>query len=140
MGGTQARAQVTAIHAGACHETDPSLLLIALMPALAQAQVPTADPTATRSATAWPRRRWHPATSGPAAAAGAAVAAAHAADQVHRSGPGRARPAPKPADKVYDRNGRIVPGSARGPNRVFDSRTGRYYDSVPAGDGQQIKR
>ncbi|MDU1660951.1 MAG: classical arabinogalactan protein 4, partial [Stenotrophomonas maltophilia] len=38
-------------------------------------------------------------------------------------------------------NGRIVPGvRPAGPNRVFDSRTGRYYDSVPAGDGQQIKR
>ena len=50
-------------------------------------------------------------------------------------------PAPRPADKVYDRNGRIVPGvRPAGPNRVFDSRTGRYYDSVPAGDGQQIKR
>jgi hypothetical protein len=63
-----------------------------------------------------------------------AVAAAGAADQVHRPAQIAPTPAPKPADKVYDRNGRIVPGvRPAGPNRVFDSRTGRYYDSVPAG-------
>ena len=65
------------------------------------------------------------------------------AQPIRSTGPAQIAPtpAPKPADKVYDRNGRIVPGvRPAGPNRVFDSRTGRYYDSVPAGDGQQIKR
>jgi len=49
-------------------------------------------------------------------------------------------PAPKPSSKVYDRTGRIIPGvRPAGPNRVFDSRTGRYYDSMPSSDGQQIR-
>ncbi|HBS54912.1 MAG TPA: classical arabinogalactan protein 4, partial [Stenotrophomonas sp.] len=64
------------------------------------------------------------------------------AQPIHSTGPAQVTPAPatRAADKVYDRNGRIVPGvRPAGPNRVFDSRTGRYYDSVPAGDGQQVK-
>ncbi|MEG0195566.1 MAG: classical arabinogalactan protein 4, partial [Stenotrophomonas sp.] len=65
------------------------------------------------------------------------------AQPIRSTGPAQVTPTPAPAlpDKVYDRNGRIVPGvKPVGPNRVFDSRTGRYYDSVPTGDGQQIKR
>ena len=64
------------------------------------------------------------------------------AQPIRSTGPAQVAPAPapKPADKVYDRNGRIIPGvRPAGPNRVFDSRTGRYYDSVPQGDGQQIR-
>ncbi|MCU1135888.1 classical arabinogalactan protein 4 [Stenotrophomonas maltophilia] len=109
-------------------------LLLALLPIVALAQVPTADPTATRSAT----------TVAPQPVAPPAQAARpQPAQPIKSTGPARVAPAPvpKPADKVYDRNGRIVPGvRPAGPNRVFDSRTGRYYDSVPAGDGQQIKR
>jgi hypothetical protein len=42
--------------------------------------------------------------------------------------------------KVYDRNGRELSGMEQaGPNRVRDTRTGRYYDTVPMGDGQRIK-
>lgn len=42
--------------------------------------------------------------------------------------------------KVYDRNGRELHGMEQaGANRVRDSRTGRYYDTVPMGDGQRIK-
>lgn len=45
-----------------------------------------------------------------------------------------------PPAKVYDRNGREVYGMEQaGPNRVRDTRTGRYYDTVPAGDGQRIQ-
>lgn len=41
--------------------------------------------------------------------------------------------------KVYDRNGRALTGMEQvGPNRVRDTRTGRYYDTVPMGDGQRI--
>lgn len=41
--------------------------------------------------------------------------------------------------KVYDRNGRELSGMEQaGPNRVRDTRTGRYYDTMPMGDGQRI--
>ena len=117
------------------------LLLLALLPALALAQVPTADPTATRSTT----------TVGPPPVPPPPQAARphpqvlpwpHRAQPTKSTGPAQVAPTPvpKPADKVYDRNGRIIPGvRPAGPNRVFDSRTGRYLDSVPQGDGQQIR-
>lgn len=121
-----------------------ALLLSALLPLVAQAQVPTSSsPTATRSANSvnpppvapqpppQPVRPDLPVTIAP-----------QPPRPIRSTGPAQAVPAPAPRvqDKVYDRNGRIVPGvKPAGPNRVFDSRTGRYYDSVPAGDGQQIK-
>ncbi len=41
--------------------------------------------------------------------------------------------------KLYDRGGRLVPGAVQvGPNRVLDTRSGRYYSTVPSGDGQRI--
>ena len=41
--------------------------------------------------------------------------------------------------KVYDRNGRALNGMEQaGPNRVRDTQTGRYYNTVPQGDGQRI--
>lgn len=41
--------------------------------------------------------------------------------------------------RVYDRNGLPLNGMEQvGPNRVRDSRTGRYYDTAPTGDGQRI--
>ncbi|WP_315387473.1 classical arabinogalactan protein 4 [uncultured Stenotrophomonas sp.] len=63
---------------------------------------------------------------------------------IQSQGPARVVPPAPPATtappKVYDRHGRIVPGMQQaGPNRVLDTRTGRYYDSVPTGDGQRIK-
>jgi hypothetical protein len=116
-------------------------LLIALLPTMALAQVPTADPTTTRSA----------ATVAPAPVPPPPQAARpqpqvlptpQPTQPIKSTGPAQVAPpsVPKPADKVYDRNGRIIPGvRPAGPNRVFDSRTGRYYDSVPQGDGQQIR-
>ncbi|MBA0437142.1 classical arabinogalactan protein 4 [Stenotrophomonas maltophilia] len=117
------------------------LLLIALLPALALAQVPTADPTATRSTTTVAPA---PVVPPPQAARPQpqVLPSPQPAQPIRSTGPAQVAPAPapKPADKVYDRNGRIVPGvRPAGPNRVFDSRTGRYYDSVPQGDGQQIR-
>lgn len=48
---------------------------------------------------------------------------------------------PAMAPMVYDRQGRLLPGlQPAGPNRVLDTRTGRYYDAVPAGDGMRIVR
>jgi hypothetical protein len=63
---------------------------------------------------------------------------------IQSQGPAQVVPPAPPATtappKVYDRHGRIVPGMKRaGPNRVLDTRTGRYYDAVPSGDGQRIK-
>ena len=61
---------------------------------------------------------------------------------IQSQGPAQVVPAPATTapPKVYDRNGRIIPGvKPVGPNRMFDSRTGRYYDSAPATQGQQIK-
>ncbi|HEY0333046.1 MAG TPA: hypothetical protein VGC74_04960 [Stenotrophomonas sp.] len=41
--------------------------------------------------------------------------------------------------RVYGSNGLPVVGMEQaGPNRVRDSRTGRYYDTKPTGDGQRI--
>ncbi|HHA2535346.1 TPA: classical arabinogalactan protein 4 [Stenotrophomonas maltophilia] len=120
-----------------------SLLLMALLPLVAQAQVPTSStPTATRSATTVAPQ---PVVPPPQAARPQpqVLPSPQPTQPIKSTGPAQVAPAPvpKPADKVYDRNGRIVPGvRPAGPNRVFDSRTGRYYDSVPAGDGQQIKR
>lgn len=61
---------------------------------------------------------------------------------IQSQGPAQVVPAPATTapPKVYDRNGRIIPGvKPVGPNRVFDSRTGRYYDAAPGTQGQQIK-
>jgi len=118
------------------------LLLSALLPLLAQAQVPTGSPTATRSSStvAPPPVAPPPQASRPQPQV---LPSPQPAQPIRSTGPAQVAPTPAPAlpDKVYDRNGRIVPGvKPVGPNRVFDSRTGRYYDSVPTGDGQQIKR
>lgn len=118
-----------------------SLLLIALLPATALAQVPTADPTATRSATTVAPAPVTPPPQ-PARPQPQVLPTPQPAQPIRSTGPAQVAPmaVPKPADKVYDRNGRIIPGvRPAGPNRVFDSRTGRYYDSVPQGDGQQIR-
>ncbi|HGM7322394.1 TPA: classical arabinogalactan protein 4 [Stenotrophomonas maltophilia] len=117
-------------------------LLLALLPALALAQVPTGNPTATRSSTTVAPQPVVPPVQ-PARPQPQVLPSPQPVQPIKSTGPAQVAPtpAPKPADKVYDRNGRIVPGvRPAGPNRVFDSRTGRYYDSVPAGDGQQIKR
>jgi hypothetical protein len=61
---------------------------------------------------------------------------------IQSKGPSQPAPMQGPAvqGKVYDRHGRIIPGARQvSPNRVLDTRTGRYYDSLPSGDGQQIK-
>ncbi|MGF6419640.1 hypothetical protein ABH900_003154 [Stenotrophomonas sp. AN71] len=117
------------------------LLLIALLPALALAQVPTADPTATRSATTVAPASVAPPPQ-PARPQPQVLPSPQPVQPIKSTGPAQVAPAPalNPSDKVYDRNGRIIPGvRPAGPNRVFDSRTGRYYDSVPQGSGQQIR-
>ena len=117
-------------------------LLLALLPivALALAQVPTADPTATRSATTWRRSPWHHRHR---------LLARNRRCCRRRSRRSRSDPPVRPGSRrrrCRSRPTRSMTAMAASfracarPARVFDSRTGRYYDSVPAGDGQQIKR
>lgn len=41
--------------------------------------------------------------------------------------------------KVYDRQGQLLRGYKQvGPNRVLDTRTGRYHDTAQMGDGQRL--
>lgn len=48
---------------------------------------------------------------------------------------------PASTPMVYDRNGRLLQGmQPAGPNRVLDTKTGRYYDAVPAGEGMRVVR
>ncbi|MDQ1094791.1 hypothetical protein QE400_004204 [Xanthomonas sacchari] len=42
--------------------------------------------------------------------------------------------------RLYDRSGQVIPGAMQvGPNRALDTRTGRYYNTVPSGDGVRIQ-
>ncbi len=57
------------------------------------------------------------------------------------------KPKPKPvvvpqtSRPVFNSNGQQVNGMRQaGPNRVLDTRTGRYYNTVPSGTGQRIVR
>ena len=135
-----------------------SLLLfgVLLVPAIALAQMTApSSPTATRGGTSLaapppptpaqpvppvqptrpvpqtlpaPRQTPRPAVSPPAG-------------PIRSTGPAQVMPAPRTTapTKVYDRDGRIIPGVQQaGPNRVFDSRTGRYHDSVPQGGDSRI--
>ncbi|KAG1244680.1 hypothetical protein G6F65_021662 [Rhizopus arrhizus] len=82
------RRKVNAIHAGACHETDPSPA--ADRPAARAGAGPGADCRSDRHPHhhhRGPRAGGTAAASGPPAAPGAAVTAAGATDQIHRSGP-----------------------------------------------------
>ncbi|WP_303637770.1 classical arabinogalactan protein 4 [Stenotrophomonas tuberculopleuritidis] len=122
-----------------------ALLLSALLPLVAQAQVGAPDPTATRGGTRVAPTTTPappPARSQPQPQAVPSVQPVQPAQPIRSTGPAQITPTPAATlpDKVYDRNGRIVPGvKPVGPNRVFDSRTGRYHDSVPTGNGQQIR-
>ncbi|WMJ67684.1 classical arabinogalactan protein 4 [Stenotrophomonas sp. 24(2023)] len=122
-----------------------AVLLLALLPGLALAQIAAPpSPTATRSTTtvAPAPVATPPPGSAPAPVQGPLPSPVLPRQPIPSSGP--AKPVAPPArtlpDKVYDRDGRIVPGmKAVGPNRVLDTNTGRYYDSIPQGNGQQIK-
>lgn len=127
----------------------PSLIRVAatialLAPALASAQrldpVP-ASPTVTRQSTTL--------KSAPVAKAAPVSSSlddrpsssqtAHPSAHPPAKAAGNAAAARRPV-KLYDRRGRRIPGAVQvGANRVLDTRTGRYYSTVPSGDGQRIK-
>jgi len=126
-------------------------LLLLLLPALGWAQVPVSanSPTGTRSATTLasppPPPRPLPAPVQPPAPPQPPVVQPMQSPPVPAPVPRSSGPipsqgpapvvAPPPSTaptKVYDRDGRIIPGvKPAGPGRVFDSRTGRYHDTVP---------
>ncbi|MDR6673236.1 hypothetical protein [Xanthomonas sp. 1678] len=129
------------------------LSLCVLSPAMAAAQSlqpAPKSPTATRQATtvqpAPAPVSTRPVTPPPTAPMPSGLGQRAQPAPIPQQGPSRpAAPAstapgttPAPA-KVYDRSGRLIPGAVQaGPNRVLDTRSGRYYSTVPSGDGQRI--
>lgn len=120
--------------------------LLALLPMIAAAQIAAPrKPTDTRPAASPVTRPAPTPAPVPAPATPAPVNPQQLRTHpIQSQGPARVVPPAPPATtapiKVYDRHGRIVPGMQQaGPNRVLDTRTGRYYDAVPTGDGQRIK-
>jgi|ThiBioDrversion2_2_1062182.scaffolds.fasta_scaffold00158_66 hypothetical protein len=119
-----------------------SIAMLAATPAMAQLK-PTPAPTETRPVSLPPPSK--PASD----ASGQAADNARLREQLEQSGSGNAATArPKPAAKpqtaevpVYDQEGRRLNGMRpAGPGRVMDTRTGRYHDTVPSGDGVRIVR
>lgn len=107
------------------------------------------SPTATRQATSL-KPVPSPASAPPSSAAPIPSGLGQRAQPAPIPQQGPSRPAslapattapattPTPA-KVYDRGGRLIPGAVQvGPNRVLDTRSGRYHSTVPSGDGQRI--
>lgn len=129
--------------------------LLAGLPLAASAQIgPPPDPTRTRPVlmpSPAPTPLPTPVRPAPADSLSGELAPVKSNSQIQQQlrtapiqseGPSRAAPIQGPVvqQKVYDRNGRIIPGAKSvGPNRVLDTRTGKYYDAVPSAGGQQIK-
>lgn len=132
-----------------------AVALLVLLPAAAMAQIgPPPSPTKTRPVVVSqpaPTPLPTPVRPAPADSLSGQMAPVKSDSQVQqqlRTHPIQAqgdRPAqpiqgPTLQPKVYDRHGRIIPGARQvGPNRVLDTRTGKYYDAIPSGNGQQIK-
>ncbi|WP_369977102.1 hypothetical protein [Xanthomonas bundabergensis] len=122
-----------------------SLIRVAAIAALATAQSldsAPSSPTATRQSTTL--------QSAPAARTAPVSSSLDDRPQASPSSvrkPAKAKPSPANAAaaadrrpvKLYDRSGRLIPGAVQvGPNRVLDTRSGRYHSTVPSGDGQRI--
>jgi len=132
---------------------------LVLLPSLALAQVAApSSPTSTRAATTvvpppaapvasrpvpvvQPSPPAPPRQAAPAPVPRPVTAPPAEAGPIRSTGPAQVAPPRSTAPaKVYDRDGRIIPGvKPAGQNRVFDSRTGRYYDSVPQGSDSRIR-
>ncbi|MGE8218294.1 MAG: classical arabinogalactan protein 4 [Stenotrophomonas acidaminiphila] len=115
--------------------------LLAATPALAQLK-PTPAPTETRPVSLPPPSK--PASDASGQAADNARLRERLEDSAGKAAPVRPRPAAKPQTAqvpVYDQQGRRLNGMRpAGPGRVMDTRTGRYHDTVPSGDGVRIVR
>ncbi|MCH1909620.1 MULTISPECIES: classical arabinogalactan protein 4 [Stenotrophomonas] len=115
--------------------------LLAATPALAQLK-PTPAPTETRPVSLPPPSK--PASDASGQAADNARLRERLEDSAGKAAPARPRPAAKPQTAqvpVYDQEGRRLNGMRpAGPGRVMDTRTGRYHDTVPSGDGVRIVR
>lgn len=118
-----------------------SIAMLAATPAMAQLK-PTPAPTETRPVSLPPPSK--PASE----ASGQAADNERLRERLERPAPAgkpAARPAAKPQPAaqvpVYDHDGRRLNGMRpAGPGRVMDTRTGRYHDTVPSGDGVRIVR
>lgn len=117
--------------------TFAGLLLAAWLPVGAQAQIkPATAPTTTRPVTVAPHQPANTVTP-----VDDAIRGQLSVHPISSKGPSHAElPAqPRAPLRVYDRNGRPLQGmKPAGPGRVLDTRTGRYHDTVPSGDGQRI--
>lgn len=107
------------------------VVVLAASPVAAQVPLP-GSPVQTRSTTQ-------------VAAPARSVSAARAATPVQARARGSGRDptatalAEAPYVSVRDARGRRLPGMRQaGDGRVQDSRSGRYYDTVPDGDGQRL--
>lgn len=113
-----------------------ALLLAALAPYWAQAQLePAPAPTATRTV------RLPPPSTPRAADKSQAAEDARLRERLQQPAlpvkpAAPSRPAVRP---VYDSKGQPAPQLQQtSPGRALDSRTGRYYDTVPSGTGERV--
>lgn len=119
------------------------LMLAVASPLTVQAQLkPLTAPTATRPVTVTPPAGKAPA---PGALPGSdqAIRERLGSHPINSEGPSDTPVIAQPAAplRVYDSKGRLRNGmTPAGQNRVLDTRTGRYHDTVPSGDGQRIVR
>jgi len=117
-----------------------ALALLSVVPVYAQAQLQQPpSPTATRPVTLPPPSR------------SPVAAPVDQRQEEARPQPPRPVTKPKPVPKakpitpppsvrpIYDSEGRPAPHMRQtSPGRVLDTRTNRYYDTVPSGVGQQV--
>jgi len=119
------------------------LLLATLSPGLALAQLkPPQSPTATRPVELPPPSPQKPRADDRSQAAENARLRERLEKPALRTEPvNKPRPITPPVTPrpVYGSNGQPLNQMQQtSPNRVLDTRTGRYYDTVPSGDGQRV--
>lgn len=114
-----------------------ALVMLAGLSPLAQAQLkPSPPPTETRPVS---QPQPPPLSTAPAAEPDKEAAPATPPRPANKPRPRPiAQPAPAPRP-IYDSKGQPAPQMRQaGANRVMDTRTGKYYDTVPSGTGQQV--
>lgn len=120
------------------------VLLAGLMPLAAHAQIkPSPSPTDTRAVTVpnTPVRRDPPADSEIVPTTNERIRQQLGSHPIRSKSSSVIPTVAKPVAplRVYDNQGRVLTGmKAAGSNRVLDTGTGRYYDTVPSGDGQRV--